>query len=441
MKLFYILIILIFFQNCSFDNKTGIWKNENNITKNENEIFSEFKKLSSSNEPYNVILPIQKGVKFNLTSQINNFAWTDIFYNKSNNLDNFYYNDLNRLIFKSKKITKFKIKNYLLFEENNVILSDQRGNIIIFSLNNNKIINKFNFYKKKYKKFNKILNLIVENNVIYISDNLGYLYAFDYLENKILWAKNYKIPFGSNIKISKNKLIAANQNNNLYFFDKTNGDIIKFIPTEETTFKNEFINNLSLDNENSFFLNTYGSLYSIDNKNLKINWFLNLNQSLDLNPSNLFSGNQIINNRNKIVITSDKSTYILNADDGSIIHKKNFTSLVKPLMINDHLFLISKNNLLICMDIVSGNIIYSYDINEKIADFINTKKRKVEFKEIVMVNSKIFIFLKNSYVLKFNVDGNLEEVVKLPAKMQTYPIFVDNSLIFTDYKNKIHIVN
>ena len=74
-------------------------------------------------------------------------------------------------------------------------------------------------------------------------------------------------------------------------------------------------------------------------------------------------------------------------------------------MINDHLFLISKNNLLICMDIVSGNIIYSYDINEKIADFINTKKRKVEFKEIVMVNSKIFIFLKNSYVLKFNVDG------------------------------------
>ena len=93
------------------------------------------------------------------------------------------------------------------------------------------------------------------------------------------------------------------------------------------------------------------------------------------------------------------------------------------------------------MDIVSGNIIYSYDINEKIADFINTKKRKVEFKEIVMVNSKIFIFLKNSYVLKFNVDGNLEEVVKLPAKMQTYPIFVDNSLIFTDYKNKIHIVN
>jgi hypothetical protein len=29
-------------------------------------------------------------------------------------------------------------------------------------------------------------------------------------------------------------------------------------------------------------------------KTMKINWFINLNQSLDLNPSNLFFGNQII---------------------------------------------------------------------------------------------------------------------------------------------------
>ena len=32
MKFFYALIILILFQNCSFDNKTGIWKNDNIIS-------------------------------------------------------------------------------------------------------------------------------------------------------------------------------------------------------------------------------------------------------------------------------------------------------------------------------------------------------------------------------------------------------------------------
>ena len=48
MKLFHALIILIFFQNCSFDNKSGIWKNENIKTKKNDDIFKEFKKISKS---------------------------------------------------------------------------------------------------------------------------------------------------------------------------------------------------------------------------------------------------------------------------------------------------------------------------------------------------------------------------------------------------------
>ena len=105
---------------------------------------------------------------------------------------------------------------------------------------------KKNFYiiKKEYKKISKFLNLIIENDIIYVSDNLGFLYAYNYINDKILWAKNYKIPFKSNLKISNTKLIAANQNNNLYFINKKSGDIIQLLPTEETIVKNNFINNL-----------------------------------------------------------------------------------------------------------------------------------------------------------------------------------------------------
>ena len=136
--------------------------------------------------------------------------------------------------------------------------------------------------------------MILENQIIYVSDNIGYLYAYDIKKDKVLWAKNYKTPFRSNIKIIKNKLIAANQNNILYFFDKKSGDIIKSIPTEENTIKNEFISNLSSNEKYTFFLNTYGSLYAVDNNRMRILWFINLNQSIDLNPSNLFEGNQIV---------------------------------------------------------------------------------------------------------------------------------------------------
>ena len=57
-----------------------------------------------------------------------------------------------------------------------------------------------------------------------------------------------------------------------------------------------------------------------------------LKSSLDLNLSNLFNSNQIINNGNVIVITANKFTYVIDINTGSIIYKANFTSSIKPLI-------------------------------------------------------------------------------------------------------------
>ena len=99
--------------------------------------------------------------------------------------------------------------------------------------------------------------------------------------------------------------------------------------------------------------------------------------SLDLNVSNLFYGNQIVNNDNLIIISTNKYTYVIDASNGSIIYKLNFTSLIKPILADNYLFLISDNDLLISFDLKRGKIIYSYDINEKISSFLNTKRKKL----------------------------------------------------------------
>ena len=319
MKLFYVLIILTIFCGCSFDNKSGIWDNSN-ISDKENKLFKDFKEVSISSDQFNEIITIKDNYKFKLSPPIKNLEWKDFFYNQYNNSKNFNYNTNNKSIFKSNKLSKFNTKKYILIENNNLILNDFKGNIIIYSINENKIISKFNFYKKKYKKIDKKLNLIIENNIIYVSDNFGYLYAYNYFDRKLLWAKNYNIPFRSNLKIYKNTIFAANQNNNLYILDKNSGGNLKLLPTEETIIKNNFINNLSTDGKDLYFLNTYGSLYSIDIDSRRINWFINLNQSLELNPSNLFFGNLIVLENSKIVVSSNNFTYVLDSKNGSIIY-------------------------------------------------------------------------------------------------------------------------
>ncbi|MDC1092659.1 hypothetical protein OAS35_00975 [Pelagibacteraceae bacterium] len=440
MKLIYSLIILVLLQNCSFDNKTGIWKNTDQVSKKKNNIFKEFKEISPLKESFNKIISLDKNHKFKKNSSINNTEWKDIYFNDSNNLKNFKYRNLNELIFKSKKITSSKINKYILFEKDNLITSDNRGNIFVFSLNKNEVISKFNFYKKKYKKIDKDLNVFVENNIIYISDNFGYIYAFNYKKNKLLWAQKYKIPFRSNLKISNNKIILSNQNNFLLFINKSNGKILKTIPTEESIVKNSFINNIAIKENNTFFLNTYGSLYSLNNQSMSINWFINLNQSLDINPSNLFNSNQFLIFENKIIIPAKTNLYIIDLITGSIISKKNFTSSLKPVILNNILFSIH-NNLLVATDLNNSKIIYSYDINQLIADFLNSKKKEVEFKALMLANDQLFIFLKNSFVLKFDINGTLNKIDKLPTKINSLPIFISKSIIFLNNKNKISVIN
>ncbi len=438
LRIFVISLLLI---NCSFDKKSGVWKNESDQAKNENIIFKDFKTISSTYNLFDENILIDEKFRFKLKNSLNNSEWKDIYFNDSNNYENLKYNNQNQIVFKSLKLTKHDVNKSILFEENNLIFSDKKGNIIVFSIKKDEIISKFNFYKKRFKKIDKILNLKVSNNIIYVSDSIGYLYAFDYKKNIILWAKNYKIPFRSNLKETNTQLISADQNNNLYFFNKTNGNILRTIPTEETLVKNQFINNLSMSDDSLFYLNTYGSLYSVDKMTMNINWFLNLNKTLDLNPGNLFLGTEVINNEGKIVIISNDTTYIIDSISGSVLFKKKISSRLKPIIYDRYLFIISKKNFLVCLDLNTGKIIYSTNVDKKVSKFLKNDKKKIHIKNVMILNNKINLFLKNSEVIKFNLRGKLETIKKIETKINSNIIIIDGSILFLDYKNRFIVLN
>ena len=152
MKLIYFLVILTILQSCSFDNKSGIWKNDNEIIDNKkDQILSEFKKLSSKNDEFNEIIDKDKNFSFVISDKVANLQWVDKFYNNSNNFDNFEYENLNQSFIKGKKISSSYLNDYILFKNNRIISSDKKGNIIIYSIDENKIVKKFNFTKKVTK--------------------------------------------------------------------------------------------------------------------------------------------------------------------------------------------------------------------------------------------------------------------------------------------------
>ena len=142
-----------------------------------------------------------------------------------------------------------------------------------------------------------------------------------------------------------------------------------------------------------------------------------------------------------MILSTDKNIYILDTSTGAILFRKNLSSSINPIILGKNIFLVTNNNLLISIDLETFELIYSFDINQKVADFLKSKKYKLQFQNIMIVNNKIFIYLKNSYILKFDLYGNLEKIDKLPAKLNSNPIVVDNSILFLNKQNKLTIVN
>ena len=125
------------------------------------------------------------------------------------------------------------------------------------------------------------------------------------------------------------------------------GKKLKLIPTEEVTLKSKFINSIALKDNSLIFLNTFGTIYAINVNNLKINWFINLNQSLDLSFNNLFTSNPILIKGEQIIVATDLYLYILDLKTGTTILRKPINSSIKPISTKNGLYLITEDNLLI----------------------------------------------------------------------------------------------
>lgn len=438
MKLLFISLILILLQNCSFDKNSGIWKDESQTVDKKKKILEGFIDLNSEQKIFNQIIDSGQNLKLyskaKVFRQLNDHSLDEI-----NNV-NFGYKELNFQFLKSKKLSKNKIQENILFNNNNLIFSDNKGNIVIYSVEEEKILRRFNFYKKTHKSIDKNLNLLIKDNIIYVADNLGYIYAYNYNENKVKWAHRHKIPYRSNIKIYKKNIIISDQNNNLFILDQNTGKQIKKIPTEQVNFNNNFKNNIVVGDKRIFFLNSYGSLYSFNEK-MNVDWFINLNKRIKENPSNIFYSNQILISKKNIFILTDDQFYVIDKLRGAILFKKNFGSNITPLIFKDHLFLINANDLFIAFSLEKKKVIYSFDLKNKFKS--NTKLRKISYKikNLKMVNNSIYLFLEDHYIVRINLNSEIEEVFNIKSNLNSNPIFIDSALLYVNNKNKLIILN
>jgi outer membrane protein assembly factor BamB len=447
MRSFILLFLILIISSCSFDNKTGIWKDAENVTVDNqsintienNNIDSRYEDVFIKNKIFNEIIEVKDTSNFSLEKVVGVNNWVEKYGTKKNNISNYSYKGLNTLLSKSSKLNKLATNENIIFYDNNLITYDHQGTIFIYSIDLKKKIFKYNFYKKKYKNFEKKIYLTMSENILYAADNLGFLYAIDLNEKSVIWAKNYGIPFRSNIKIAIKQIILASQDNVVYSINPKTGIKNWQFATSLTAIKSDFENNFAIDevNNNLLFLNTSGELYSINYKNKKINWVLNFKNPSLAEDTDLFLSNPIVVNNNNFIVSTEKAILKYDSVTGSRDWTFPSNSILKPILTNNYTYIISQKNLIICIDNQTGKALWSQNIYKKVEKKI-IKKIGI-LNDFKIANNKVNIFSSAGYLLSYNFkDGNLKYIKKISKNgISSKIVYLKDKMFLIDKQNKL----
>ncbi len=430
------IAIILLLTNCSFDDKTGIWTGESKTIakkKQNTNIKPVFEKQGKYLKNVN-LLP-----QYNLILNKNsiNQKWNQRYLNNANNFGNInFYNKGEYKKF--SKISKYSINENILFSNNYLIYSDVKGNIGAYSLKKNRNLFKYNFYKKKFKKIQKKISLVAEANLIYAADNLGYAYCLDLKKNKLVWAKNFQIPFRSNIKIFNNFIFLADEKNKIILLNKNNGNKVDELYTQPAKTVSIFENNLAIDKKgNLLLLNTNGNLYSVNLVNNKvINWVRNLNTEDQV----IFNAMPLLVSNEKILITTNDKISLYNTN-GIRAWELNINSSVAPVKSGNYIFALNKDNYLMIIEEGNGKIIFSQKLNNIFSEKFDRKYQKKikEIKHFFVSNKKIFLISENSYLLEMNVgqDIKISSIRKKPFSVASDVLNIKDKLILLSEKKRV----
>ena len=447
MKNLLLIFVALITISCSFDNKTGIWKDASSIpvdnqvvnTIEENQSERKYVDTSEQSTMFNDEVDASSGSILKLDNPVVIDNWNEQYGSITNNISSISHSGPKTLISRSSKLSKFSRNKNIVFYKNDLITFDHKGRIFIYSAILKKKVYIYNFYKKNFKDFSKYIYLKINENILYAADNLGYVYAIDLKNESLVWAKNFGIPFRSNIKVIDGQVLLANQDNKVYSLDAETGNKNWQFSTSETFLKNDFKNNIAIDKSSKslLFLNTNGELFSINYINQKINWVLNFKKSSPSQDSTLFLSQPIALKSNNLIVSTEKATISYSTEDSSKNWSLGVEAALKPTITSNHTFVLSKNNLLICVENKTGNVLWSVNI---LKNFEPKFKRKIgKFSDFKIVNNELNLFSKNGYLLSLNYnDGNLKYIKKISKKgINSEVVFLNNNMFLIDNKNKL----
>ncbi len=420
-KLIGSLFFIFFILNCSLDKKSGIWTQIEDIKVVEP---SDIKELFKDEEAS------KDEVNSNVRIQVNSSPLANSFIN---NLDN----NNNRIKYNGnlQNISKYKfssIKNFnqiepeIVFDKTNVIFFDDKGSVLSFN-SNSKLNWEKNFYEKKEKKSKPILSLASNEKYLIIIDNLANYYALDIKTGNHLWSYRNSNPFNSQIKIFKDKFFAVDFENILRCFSLKNGEELWNVKTENAFIKSQKKLSVVILGDKVYFNNSIGDISAVDINTGNLIWQTPTQSSAIYEDAFFLKTSDIVIYENSLLFSNNRNEFFsLNANTGTLNWSQKINSNLRPTIIDNLIFTVTQEGLLVILENNSGEIIRVTNIFDKIK---KKKRSKIHPVGFIVGTKNIYLTTDNGLLILIDIlSGRTLSVLKIDNNKISRPFFHNNNL-------------
>ena len=418
-KLIATVIVIFFLNNCSFNENSRIWKNEENKSETDKKIIKVFSESDVTVAEFN------QDLKLDLSS-------IKIINKKNDNQNNLglqnYKGNLEKI--GSFKFSKLDELNQLDFEpiflKNGIIFFDKKGSIIRYD-NNYKVIWKKNHYSKAEKKLKPKLNFLLEGQNLIVADSIAKYYSVNVSNGELNWSKSNKYPFNSNIKKHKDKIFVTDYKNTLRCYKIIDGSECWNLQTEDSFTISNMKYSLIILNDNVIFSNSIGDITAVNVETGLIAWQIPTQSSSIINETYNFKISKLVSDGNSVFFSNNKNQfYSIDLKTGTTNWINKINSNIKPILIGNLIFTISNEGYLYLVDKNKGNIIRITDL------FLNYKdKKRGNIYPIGFVIGDKKLFLTNSdgkIIIAGIEDGKIIKIEKVSGGLVSEPFIFNNNL-------------
>lgn len=320
--------------------------------------------------------------------------------------------------------------------ESSVILADKHGTLHSFDVDNSKTLN-WKLHLPHRKKIGNMSLSRYGGNVFFIVDNV--LHAIDAKTGEIQWEKELRAPARGKAAVINNKLIVLTIDNYLHVFDVKDGNSVWAYQNGINAVRGLYSVSPAISDDKIIAPFSNGELIAFDEDGKKL-WSQKLATNLlDTQLTDVTTTPRVLGDI--LVATSNSYIYGIDIKSGNILWSKplqvksvsNIESYYSPLIpakeqrAGGRIFIITKDNKIVGIDIQNGKIVWTSDLIENTQLFAP-----------IMYAHTLWVTSNKGAMFAFPGSESTGKVIEIPGNVFHTPVFTHDKIYVTTEGNGVY---